>query len=500
MGVVKEGVLSWRLKDKKKWNVSFIVVSRDNISIYKDTQGIRADTPQLRLSFANAEVDWFCSRTKKQGHRIIVDTNLAKVILKIDDEIDSHAWYQTCCKAVEETKAWLENNRPLVQSSDLTRELGANFRKNRTRTETNFSTQTQARLSSRLSQSVEHLSGSPTPSISGPTNVVKYSPEEVLKQISVLNSVKKPSENKKESKSQTKLGRKGLSKSFRKMASGLQMKSRKADDSDDEEVQVRPKKGDQLEVKTVAAKRRSINREPSRRSVYLSKFLKKRPTYEEIKASGLIQDNSVFGCRLEHQRIIHGKTLQVPEFVWKCVEKLESDPTNLATEGIYRVPGDAAKIQKLRIDIDQGKWDSFEESDDVHVLAGSLKLFLRELPDPLIPYNIHSECVKAAMGLGPYKEDVAQSLDAVLDKLDIVERDTLEVVVKHLAKVAKAKNKMDIDNLGLLFGQVLLWPDPLAPLDMKLIAEAAKNVQVADALIRYSDKIFPAPLTLSVPV
>ena len=59
----------------------------------------------------------------------------------------------------------------------------------------------------------------------------------------------------------------------------------------------------------------------------------------------------------------------------------------------------------------QGKWDSFEESDDVHVLAGSLKLFLRELPDPLIPYNIHSECVKAAMGLGPYKEDVAQSLD-----------------------------------------------------------------------------------------
>ena len=33
--------------------------------------------------------------------------------------------------------------------------------------------------------------------------------------------------------------------------------------------------------------------------------------------------------------------------------QLESDPTNLATEGIYRVPGDAAKIQKLRIDIDQ---------------------------------------------------------------------------------------------------------------------------------------------------
>jgi len=280
------------------------------------------------------------------------------------------------------------------------------------------------------------------------------------------------------------------------------MKSRKPsdDDDDDDEVQVRPKKTNQLEVKTVSAKRRSINREPSRRSVYLSKFLRKRPTYEEIKASGLIKDNSVFGCNLQYQRIIHGKTLQVPEFVWKCLEKLEANPANIITEGIYRVPGDAAKIQKLRIDIDQGKWETFEDCDDVHVLAGSLKLFLRELPDPLIPYAIHSECVKAAMGLGIYKDDVAQSLDAVLDKLDIIERDTLEVVVRHLGKVAKAKNKMDVDNLGLLFGQVLLWPDPLAPLDMKLIAEAAKNVQVADALIRNNTKIFPAPLSLTVPV
>ena len=66
----------------------------------------------------------------------------------------------------------------------------------------------------------------------------------------------------------------------------------------------------------------------------------------------------------------------------------------------------------------------------------------------------------------------------MLDKLDIVERDTLEVVVKHLAKVAKAKNKMDIDNLGLLFGQVLLWPDPLAPLDMKLIAGDLSNIRL----------------------
>ena len=35
------------------------------------------------------------------------------------------------------------------------------------------------------------------------------------------------------------------------------------------------------------------------------------------------------------------------------MKKLESDPAHLSAEGIYRVPGDAAKIQRLRIDIDQ---------------------------------------------------------------------------------------------------------------------------------------------------
>ena len=49
----------------------------------------------------------------------------------------------------------------------------------------------------------------------------------------------------------------GLSKSFRKMASGLQMKNKKREDDDDEEeVQVRSKRTNQLQVKTVSAKRR----------------------------------------------------------------------------------------------------------------------------------------------------------------------------------------------------------------------------------------------------
>ena len=92
-----------------------------------------------------------------------------------------------------------------------------------------------------------------------------------------------------------------------------------------------------------------------------------------------------------------------------------------------------------------------------------------------------------------------------------VEHDTLEVVVQHVGRVAEVTNKMDVDNLALLFGQVLLWPDASIPMDFKLMAgrtlhyafrdnlylcifiisEASKNVQVADALIRFNKELFP---------
>lgn len=238
-----------------------------------------------------------------------------------------------------------------------------------------------------------------------------------------------------------------------------------------------------------------------------------------------LQSNLVFGCKIEDQIRMSGEKLQVPEFVWKCVKKLESDPANIAAEGIYRVPGDAAKIQKLRIDIDQvrnethnrlfipcfmskGSWESFEDCDDVHVIAGCLKLFFRELPQPLLSHALHDRLRAAATGRGGSGENVATSLSMITEELGLIERDTLEVVVRHLARVAEVANKMDVDNLALLFGQVLLWPDPSIPVDLSLItgknisldetlqnigtfSESAKNVQVADAFIRFHKEIFP---------
>merc|ERR1711997_1241574 len=107
---VKEGVLSWRLRDTKKWSVSCVLLTRDQLVLYSTADSIRSNNPQLRILLSETEVDWYCGRTKKQGHRIQIESRQTSLVLKLDDEIDAHAWFQSLQKGVQTHKAWLLNN------------------------------------------------------------------------------------------------------------------------------------------------------------------------------------------------------------------------------------------------------------------------------------------------------------------------------------------------------------------------------------------------------
>ena len=76
----------------------------------------------------------------------------------------------------------------------------------------------------------------------------------------------------------------------------------------------------------------------------------------------------------------------------------------------------------------QNEWGTFDGCIDAAVIAGLLKLFLRELPEPLLPYNLHrsqqqrifeslsnSEFVEAAKKTGPHGDDVAKSMQVLLN-------------------------------------------------------------------------------------
>lgn len=46
------------------------------------------------------------------------------------------------------------------------------------------------------------------------------------------------------------------------------------------------------------------------------------------------------------------------------------------------------KVTKLKEQIDTGKSD-FQDVDDVHVLAAVVKMFFRDLPDPIMTYELY---------------------------------------------------------------------------------------------------------------
>ena len=112
----------------------------------------------FRIVLTDAHVDWYCARSKKQGHRIKVEAAPSLTLhLRFDREEDSLVWFETIQKSISEYSAWIQNNHP-----------------------------------------------SPSPTnchISGPFNVTKTSTDELFQALTTP-----PSEENKQSK---KLGRKG---------------------------------------------------------------------------------------------------------------------------------------------------------------------------------------------------------------------------------------------------------------------------------------------------
>ena len=89
---------------------------------------------------------------------------------------------------------------------------------------------------------------------------------------------------------------------------------------------------------------------------------------------------------------------QVPAIVAKCTEAVEE--YGKATIGIYRSSGSTARVQRLKalFDVDPRKVNlhDAEWRNDIASITATLKLFFRELPDPLLTDMLYMDFIKAA--------------------------------------------------------------------------------------------------------
>ncbi|XP_056292812.1 rho GTPase-activating protein 15 isoform X4 [Pseudoliparis swirei] len=216
------------------------------------------------------------------------------------------------------------------------------------------------------------------------------------------------------------------------------------------------------------------NTEKKRVKTRLKKLILRRPPLQALKEKGIIKDQ-VFGCRLE--MLCEREKSTVPRFVRLCTDAVEK--RGLETDGIYRVSGNLAVIQKLRflvdheravttdgrymfpaefvqeekLNLDQSEWE------DIHVITGALKLFFRELPEPLVPFGFFADIVETVK-MSDYMDKVDRLKYLVLN-MPPTNRDTLQFICCHLKRVLEQSgtNRMTTQNIGIVFGPTLMRPE-----------------------------------------
>ncbi|PWA20353.1 hypothetical protein CCH79_00003854 [Gambusia affinis] len=147
----------------------------------------------------------------------------------------------------------------------------------------------------------------------------------------------------------------------------------------------------------------------------------------------------------------------IPVFIEKCIRFIET--TGLSTEGIYRVSGNKAEIEGMQRQFEQDHNLDLEKDLSINTVAGAMKAFFSELPEPLVPYSMQTELVEA------FKiNDREQRFQTMKDVLRRFPRENYEVfkyVISHLNKVSQnsKSNLMTSENLSICFWPTLMRPD-----------------------------------------
>ncbi|XP_064906644.1 rho GTPase-activating protein 12 isoform X19 [Columba livia] len=212
---------------------------------------------------------------------------------------------------------------------------------------------------------------------------------------------------------------------------------------------------DSKKLRSVKAPSNIDSTEQKKTKTKLKKFLTRRPTLQAVREKGYIKDQ-VFGSNLTS--LCQRENSTVPKFVKLCIEHVEEH--GLDVDGLYRVSGNLAVIQKLRfavnhdekLDLNDSKWE------DIHVITGALKMFFRELPEPLFTYNHFNDFVNAI------KQEPRHRVHAVKDlikQLPKPNQDTMQVLFRHLKRVVEngEKNRMTYQSVAIVFGPTLLKPE-----------------------------------------
>uniref|UniRef100_A0AAX7VG71 Rho GTPase-activating protein 29 n=1 Tax=Astatotilapia calliptera TaxID=8154 RepID=A0AAX7VG71_ASTCA len=206
----------------------------------------------------------------------------------------------------------------------------------------------------------------------------------------------------------------------------------------------------------------------------------------------------------------------IPFIIKKCTSEIESRALNI--KGIYRVNGAKSRVEKLCQAFENGK-DLVELSDlSPHDISNVLKLYLRQLPEPLIHYRFYNDVIglakecqrviveeadnKAQNNQPREKTGPSMQLNRVIFKIRDLFRQlppanyrTLRYLIAHLHRVSEQaeENKMTASNLGIIFGPTLVKPQHTdAEVSLSSLVDYPYQALMVEQLVKHFQTVFDA--------
>ncbi|XP_056153209.1 rho GTPase-activating protein 22 isoform X2 [Lampris incognitus] len=201
----------------------------------------------------------------------------------------------------------------------------------------------------------------------------------------------------------------------------------------------------------------------------------------------------IFGQRLEDTVQYERKfgPRLAPLLVEQCVDFIRE--RGLDEEGLFRMPGQANLVKELQEAFDCGDKPLFDSNTDVHTVASLLKLYLRELPEPVVPFSKYEDFLTCAQLLAKDEEEGVQELGKQVNTLPLPNYNLLKYICKFLDEVQSHcnENKMSVQNLATVFGPNILRPkmeDPVAIMEGTSLVQHLMTILIRDHNRLYSGR------------
>jgi Rho GTPase-activating protein 32 len=222
---------------------------------------------------------------------------------------------------------------------------------------------------------------------------------------------------------------------------------------------------------------------------FFRSFILARPSRRRLKQSGIYKER-VFSCDLgEH---LMNSCQDIPMVLKCCAEFIEQFGI---VDGVYRLSGITSNIQRLRRAFDEERIPDLTQPEirqDIHAVTSLLKMYFRELPNPLCTYQLYDNFVEAIQAKTDVEDLRLKMIKQTVRKLPPPHYRTLKYLACHLYRIAKhsANTGMTERNIAIVWAPNLLRSPALESGGVAALRGVGVQAVVTEYLIVNSELIF----------